>query len=82
MIDIISTTMREDLINEITKNNHKISIIIDESTSVSKYSCLIVYIRSIIIGSPVNIFLSSVELEGQDADPICRSLLDILQRNK
>ena len=82
MIEIISTTMHEDLIKEVTKNNHKISIIIDESTSVSKYSCLIVYIRSIIISSPVNIFLSIVELEGQDADSICRSLQDLLQRNK
>ena len=36
MIDTIGTTMRQDLVNEITKNNKKIAIIIDEATSNAK----------------------------------------------
>ena len=56
MIDTIATTMRQDIVNEITKNNKKIAIIIDEATSNAKDSCLVVYIRSNINGSAVNIF--------------------------
>ena len=47
MIDIIAT-MRKKIIKEITKNNKKIAIIIDEATSNAKDSCLVVYVRSII----------------------------------
>ncbi|CAB4020546.1 Hypothetical predicted protein, partial [Paramuricea clavata] len=44
MIDIIATTMRKKkLIKEITKNNKKIAIIIDEATSNAKDSCLWLY---------------------------------------
>ena len=55
MIDTIGTTMRQDLVNEIIKNNKNIAIIIDEATSNEKDSCLVVYIRSNINGSAVNI---------------------------
>ena len=81
MIDTTATTMRQDLVNEITKNNKKIGIIIDEATSNAKDSCLVVYIRSNINGSAVNIFLSIIELSGQDANSICKSLLDLLESN-
>ena len=81
MIDTITTTMRQDLVNEITKNIKKIAIIIDEATSNAKDSCLVVYIRSNINGSAVNIFLSIIELSGQDTNSICKSLLDLLESN-
>ena len=82
MIDTIATTMRQDLVNEITKNNKNIAIgIIDEATSNAKDSCLVVYIRSNINGSAVIIFLSIIELSGQDANSICKSLLDLLESN-
>ena len=50
MIDTIATTMRQDLVNEITKNNKTIAVIIDEATSNATDSCLVVYIRSNING--------------------------------
>ena len=81
MIDTITTTMRQGLVNEITKNNKNIAIIIDEATSNAKDSCLVVYIRSNINGSAVNIFLSIIELSGQDTNSICKSLLDLLESN-
>ena len=56
MIDTITATMRQDLVNETTKNNKKIAIIIHEATSNAKDSCLAVYIRSNINGYAVNIF--------------------------
>ena len=42
---------------------------------------LCMYIRSNINGSAVNIFLSIIELSGQDANSICKSLLDLLESN-
>ena len=77
MIDTIATTMRQDLVNEITKNNKKIAIIIDEATSTAKDSCLVVYIGSNINGSAVSI----TELSGQDANSVCKSLLDLQESN-
>ena len=73
--------MHQDLVKDITKNNYKIAIIIDESTSVAKDCCLAVYITSVLNSSPVNIFLNMVELGGQDANSICNSLLDSLESN-
>ena len=73
--------MRKKLIKEITKNNKKIAIIIDEATSNAKDSCLVVYVRSIINGLAVDIFLSIIELGGQDANSIYESLLDSLKSN-
>ena len=43
MIDTIATTMRQDLVNEITKNNKKIAIIIDEATSCKGFLLGCVY---------------------------------------
>ena len=80
MIVIIATTMRKDVVREITKNIKKFAIIIDEAASNTKDSCLVVYARSIINGFAVNIFLSIVELGGQDANSICEPLLDSLKR--
>jgi hypothetical protein len=40
-----------------------------------------VYVRSIINGLAVNIFLSIIELGGQDVNSICESLLDSLKSN-
>ena len=46
MIDCIAEEMRSRLCKEIIKNNQKLSIIIDESTTVSRKSCLLLYIRT------------------------------------
>ena len=54
---------------------------IDEATSNAKDSCLVVYVRSIINGLAVDIFLSINELGGQDANSIYESLLDSLKSN-
>ena len=81
MIDTAKETMVESLIKEVVGNQRKVSVIIDEATSVGKSCCLIVYLRSVIKGSPENIFLDIIELDGQDADAIYNALLEILDRN-
>ena len=63
MVDVIAETMRRSTINELTTNNKMIPVIIDESTSLLKASCLIIYLRSVVNDFPVNIFLGILELE-------------------
>ena len=67
--------------SKIIKNDTKIAIIIDESTTISKKSCLIVYLRVIIEeGQPLeNLFFKLIELESQDANGIINCLLSNLQ---
>ena len=63
MIDVASTTMRESLVKEIVDNERKISLVVDESTSAAKDSCLIIYLCALINGSPENTFLSMIEYD-------------------
>ena len=59
--------MRKTVVKEIVQSNSKISLIIDESTTISKKTNLIVYVRCCIEGvgmnSLINLFLDLVELE-------------------
>ena len=75
MVDIIAKTMRLSTIDEITANDKMIAFIIDGSTSLAKASCLIVN------DFPLNIFLGILLLEGQDAENICKCLLEFLNKN-
>lgn len=78
MIECIADNMRKKLCSTIRDNERKIAIIIDESTSVSKKSCLIIYIRAVIVETPENVFLDMRELEGQDAESVFKCLLTTL----
>lgn len=46
MIDCMANEMRSKLCKEIVRRSQKISIMLDESTTVSRKSCLILYIRT------------------------------------
>jgi hypothetical protein len=64
----------------IVSNKAKFSILIDESTAVSKLSTLIVYIRtSFDENDPITMFLGLVELNSTTASSIVCSLLTCLQ---
>ena len=62
MIECIAKTMRKKICNSIKNNDRKIAIITDESTSLSKKACLIIYIRAVISETPENVFLDIREL--------------------
>ena len=59
-----------------------ISILIDESTSLNKKSCLIVYIRTTLNdeAEPLTFFLSIVALNSTTADGIVAALLSCLNK--
>ena len=83
MIKVISNTMKADACAQIVQNESKISLIVDESTSVSKKSCLILYLRAKIDKAepPQNIFLQLVELSNQGAEAIFNNILKSLENN-
>lgn len=78
----ISVEMRKELISSVLKSNHKISVMLDESTTLSTKAALIIYIRTIINESPITFFLDLVELkEGGTAEAIKNCLLKCLSRH-
>ena len=75
--------MKADACAQIVQNESKISLIVDESTSVSKKLCLILYLRAKIYKAepPQNIFLQLVELSNQGAEAIFNTILKSLENN-
>ncbi|KAF3833310.1 hypothetical protein F7725_026975 [Dissostichus mawsoni] len=73
--------MREALLASIKVTRPKLTVLVDESTSLSKKSCLIVYLRTSVDSSePVTFFLDLLELESTTADGIISQLLNCLQK--
>lgn len=73
----ISEQMQRTLLKKIIDSKPKFGIILDESTSLSNNSCLIVYIRVQLINMthPENLFLRLIELQRQNAECIFATLL-------
>jgi hypothetical protein len=65
---------------DIIKNGHCISVLIDESTTVSNKSTLVVYLKCMSSSAvePHFMFLQLIELEDQSADTIVKALLGCL----
>jgi hypothetical protein len=72
-VNHISTEMRKTLLNEIIRSKSTISIIMDDSTTLSKKSTLIIYVRVCLANYrmhyPVNIFFLDL-IELQSATPM------------
>ena len=83
IVNHISTEMRQKLVKEVVNSKSKMSLMIDESTTLSGKSTLIVYLRSCTEGTemkePVNLFLDLVELQSVTANGIFTALLDCLK---
>ncbi|XP_069494929.1 E3 SUMO-protein ligase KIAA1586-like [Ambystoma mexicanum] len=81
IIEHIATTMRAKLVHHILQNESKISVLIDESTTFSKLTTLIICIRACIEKEdpPLTFFLDLVELPGTSAEIIFDKLLACLQ---
>ena len=79
IVHFISVDMRQALLNSIKQTQPKLTVIVDESTSFSKKSCLIVYLRTSVHDSePLTFFLDLLELESTTADGITGDLLKCL----
>lgn len=79
IIDHIGQEMRKKMCKTIIEGEGKFSVLIDESTTISKHSTLIVYLRSSFKNAePITIFLDTVEAEDATASGIKDSLLTCL----
>lgn len=78
----ISEEMKRKLFEQIVVCAPKLSLMLDESTSLSKKSCLIIYIRAQLpdMDKPTNIFTELVELDDLTAHGIVHALLTALER--
>jgi len=78
--DHIADEMRCKLLHSVIDAKMPFSVLIDESTSLSQKSCLIVYLRcSVVAGcEPVSLFLDLLELSSLTADGIVESLIPCL----
>ena len=80
--ECIANEMRRKLCMGIVEQAPKISVYIDESTTLSSMSVLIIYIRAAIGGKePLTFFLDLVELTRGDAECIEASLLKCLDKH-
>ena len=79
----IGQEMRKKVLRHVLgMHSQKISILMDESTTVSHKTALIVYIRTVIRESdePVTFFIDLVELSSQSAEHITTAILDCLSK--
>lgn len=81
IISHISSQMRKKVVKACLNSGNPISVLLDESTSLSKKSCLIVYVRCAVNGSPSTFFLDLVELGSGTASGIMKALLDTLHKH-
>ena len=84
IIDHIAHQMRSMICKTIKENKGKLSILIDESTTVFDISILIVYLKAQLekSGEPQFLFLDLVELtNGESADEIHKALVACLKRH-
>ena len=77
-VKCLAVERRKSICDVIIKRERYIRLIIDESTSPSKKSCLIIYLRTVVDRTPENIFLDICELDGQDIQSVKKSLIESL----
>lgn len=72
IIDHTAKEMRQKILHHILSKDQRFSVLIDESTTLSKKSDLVVYLTSVINDVPTVIFLDLFELESQSAENITK----------
>lgn len=79
IISHIADKIKTKIVQHIMATASKISILIDESTTVSSLSGMVVYVKASILNSePIFIFLDLVELKSQTASNIVSQLIECL----
>jgi len=79
IVSHIASKMRERIVKNIIDNGSKLAVLIDESTTLSSATSMIVYIKTYISNEePIFIFLDLIELITQNAENIVNQLLKCL----
>lgn len=78
IIDHIAIKMKQKVISNIIETGVKLSVLIDECTTMSTLCGMVVYLRTAIsCDDPIFIFLDLVELSNQSAKNIVKPISDI-----
>lgn len=80
MIEHISKIMKSDLFTEIVNSDAKFSLVVDESDTISKQFCLIIYLNAFIRGKCYSVFLDLIEVEKRDARSIYEKIIFALKK--
>jgi len=81
MVNSIADQMKEIVVADIIKNNSKIVILVDESTSLSRKSCINVFLKTVVNGSePFFVFLELTEVVDSTAKGILETIESVLKR--
>jgi hypothetical protein len=78
IVEHVASELRKKLTREIVSRCRKITVLVDESTTLGKESALIIYIRTVLEERDETIFLGLVELENQKAVTITSAILKTL----
>ena len=78
IVDHIAKEIKSEVFAKITEQNKKICIIIDEASTISSKSVLIIFVKIENEDFSPTIFLDLVELESQGAEQIYNTMLDSL----
>jgi hypothetical protein len=78
IIKSIASDMRSKLVTTILDAETKISVLVDESTTVSNLSSLALHLRACISDKPTTFFLDLVHLTATDANAIVQAILKTL----
>jgi len=77
IVDHISFKMKQKIVTNIIETGAKLSVLIDETTTVSAVCGMVVFIKaSISCDDPIFIFLDLVELVSQTAENIVNQLIE------
>lgn len=78
--EFIGTEMQKKLAAQIVSSNEKVAIMIDESTTSSTATTLVVCMRTFIESSPLTFYLDLVEVEEASSGTITLKLLNALHK--
>lgn len=79
IVEHIAKEMQKKIVSSIVSSSSKLSVLIDEATSLSHKSAMIVNVEASVDGAtPEFVFLELVELESQRAEGIVEAVLDCL----
>ena len=79
--DLIGSKMRLKLCAEIIKSEAKIALILDESTTISGKSVLILYLRATVCGKVSSFFLDLVKLGSGKSEDILSKVKSTLSKH-
>ncbi|XP_075040070.1 E3 SUMO-protein ligase KIAA1586-like [Mixophyes fleayi] len=80
IVDFIAKEIKKEIFSKITAKDKKICLIIDEASTISCKPVIILLLKVEDSVSSPTIFVELVELEKQDAETICSSVLESLHK--